>query len=235
MSLYVGGVAITLAACRVDCVEPSPAHHRRDRAHSRDSARARRAHAALSRAVRSRAGRRSLPRTARFGFLVALMIAALAAAGFDAVRAKPFPRRATATAAGVVAIALFAGSLLTSNIRQLNSVAMIFGATRDRPVARRPLAARRLPAAVADPFRVVATGLAHDRMVPSADAVANRRRGAGCAGADDVARNCSTWRRRSASKTPGATTPRPPPAGPTSWAPCSARTRGGATSRRPGT
>lgn len=126
MSLYVGGVAVALAACGIIGSR---------RGHERAAAAvlvlalllALGAHTPLFRVVYEIVpGVDHFRAPARFAFLAALMIAALAAAGFDAVRDKRFPRRALAVAAAVAAIALFTGSLLTSQVRQLNTAALIF-------------------------------------------------------------------------------------------------------------
>jgi hypothetical protein len=128
MSLYVGGVAVMLAVCALA-------------ARGRRGARrmplavvlalaillALGQHTPLFRAMYEIVpgiGRFRAP--ARFAFVVALIMSALAAAGFDAVRQAPFPRRTVATLAAVIAAALAAFSFVPSSLRQLGTAAMIF-------------------------------------------------------------------------------------------------------------
>ncbi|MEA2709120.1 MAG: hypothetical protein QOF78_1721 [Phycisphaerales bacterium] len=126
MSLFVGSVSATLAACGL--IAP---RRRRDIAAAivlvMAIVLAMGAHTPVFRllyAIVPGVDRFRAP--ARFSFIAALMISALAAAGYDALRRKAFPRGAVAIAAGVLAAALFAVSLATPTIRQLDRSALIF-------------------------------------------------------------------------------------------------------------
>ena len=126
MSLYVGGVAVTLAACAM-----MSAGRRRHAAVAvvlmLAILLALGSHTPLFRVLYELVpGVDRFRAPARFAFIAALMISALAAAGFDALRDASFRRRTVATIAGMLALALFAISLTNTTTRQLGGVALIF-------------------------------------------------------------------------------------------------------------
>jgi hypothetical protein len=126
MSLYVGGVAVVLALCAL--IAPNRRRHvPLVIVLVLAVLLAVGGHTPLFRAIYELVpgfGRFRAP--ARFAFLAALTIAALAAAGFDALRDVRFRRRTVATIAAVIAALLLAMSLVTTSVRQLPGVAMVF-------------------------------------------------------------------------------------------------------------